>query len=323
MRSLFLALCVVWIFGRSSNADFRFERVEGGINVFYQDQPIAEYRYRNPEIPRSYFSNVHALDGTRLTRTFPPISGKDALDHDSLHPGIWLAFGDLNGVDFWRNKAKVEHIRFASEPIVSNGRLQFAVEERYIDKDGIEICRAASEFAFEAPTTLQKKAVVLRWTTQIKSDTEKLVFGNQHEMGLGFRMATPLTVKGGSGSILGSHGGKNEKGNWGKVARWWDYSGTTEDRIAGILAIVGPTSSRPVWVHARDYGFLALNPTGVPDKTDDSLPSHSFEVAKGATLTLAYTLVLHASLKSETWNPNECVSLLTQADANAPSRSIK
>ena len=24
-----------------------------------------------------------------------------------MHPGLWLAFGDLNGIDFWRNKAPV------------------------------------------------------------------------------------------------------------------------------------------------------------------------------------------------------------------------
>lgn len=321
MRSLFLALCAAFIFGRSSNADFRFEQVEGGLNVFYQHQPIAEYRYTDPKIPRPYFSNVHALDGTRLTRTFPPIPGIDAMDHDSLHPGIWLAFGDLNGVDFWRNKARVEHIRFSSEPIVLDGRFQFAVEEKYIRKDDTEICKAISDYVFEAPTAQQKTVVVLRWKTQIKSDVESLVFGNQHEMGLGFRMATPLIVKGGAGSILGSHGGKNEKGNWGKVAQWWDYSGAMEDRIAGILAIVEPASTRPVWVHARDYGFLALNPTGVPDKPDDSSPSHAFEVAKGDTLTLAYTLVFHASPKSEVWNPSEWVSLVFGGNMSAPTRS--
>jgi hypothetical protein len=69
MRNLFLALCVVLIFGRSSSADFGFERVIGGLNISYQNQSIAEYRYSDPKIPRHYFSNVHAPDGTRLTRT--------------------------------------------------------------------------------------------------------------------------------------------------------------------------------------------------------------------------------------------------------------
>ncbi len=58
--------------------------------------------------------------------------GVDALDHDTMHPGIWLGFGfgDISGHDFWRNKAAMEHVRFVSEPQIADGRLTFSNECR-------------------------------------------------------------------------------------------------------------------------------------------------------------------------------------------------
>jgi len=46
----------------------------------------------------------------------PPRAGKDSTDHDRMHPGIWLGFGDVSGVDFWRNRGRMEHVRFAEPP---------------------------------------------------------------------------------------------------------------------------------------------------------------------------------------------------------------
>jgi hypothetical protein len=50
---------------------------------------------------------LRAPSGVAVTRHHPPIAGSDATDHDTMHPGVWLAFGDLNAQDFWRNKARI------------------------------------------------------------------------------------------------------------------------------------------------------------------------------------------------------------------------
>ena len=70
-------------------------------------------------------------------------------------------------------------------------------------------------------------------------------------MGLGFRMATPLVVKGGAGTILGSHGGRNEAGNWGLAGTWWNYAGTVSGQHVGIQAVAAADNARPVWAHAH------------------------------------------------------------------------
>ena len=38
----------------------------------------------------------------QVTRHHPPIEGQDRVDHGTFHPGIWMAFGDISGSDYWR-----------------------------------------------------------------------------------------------------------------------------------------------------------------------------------------------------------------------------
>ena len=42
---------------------------------------------------------------------------------------------------------------------------------------------------------------------------------------------------------LGSHGGENEVGNWGRAGEWWHYGGTVNGRHAGTLAVAAPKAA--------------------------------------------------------------------------------
>jgi len=180
---------------------------------------------------------------------------------------------------------------------VADGELKFAVEEKYLALDGKEVCRGVNRFRFKASGA----GTVLVWEATLTRADGPLTFGPQHEMGFGFRMATPLCVKGGSGSIASNHGGKNEPGNWGRIGQWWDYSGEVAGRRAGILAIAAPDNARPIWSHARDYGFLALNPTGPPPGAKD-VPSVSFTIPAGESFHFKAAFVLHSTPAAEKWD---------------------
>src|SRR6188472_2424578 len=80
---------------------------DGRIAVVIDGMPVAMYCYKDKATLRPYFAHVRTLDGIQVTRHHPPVQGHDLTDHDTLHPGIWLAFGDINGLDFWRNKAQI------------------------------------------------------------------------------------------------------------------------------------------------------------------------------------------------------------------------
>ena len=52
---------------------------------------------------RPFFAHVKTLEGTQVTRNFPPQEG-DPDDHQWMHPGIWMAFAVLNQQSFWHNR---------------------------------------------------------------------------------------------------------------------------------------------------------------------------------------------------------------------------
>ena len=99
------------------------------------------------------------------------------------------------------------------------------------------------------------------WDSEFTPKDGDLTFGDQEEMGLGVRMATPLAVVKG-GRITNSDGLKNEAQVWGKPADWCAYTGTVDGRRAGVSLMPHPQNFRRSWFHARDYGLLVANPFG-------------------------------------------------------------
>ena len=244
-----------------------FARGDGRVTVAIDGLPIAMYCYNDERITRPYFAHVRAPGGVQVTRHHPPIEGQDLMDHDTFHPGIWMSFGDISGSDFWRIKARVRQAEFVEEPRGGQGRGTFAVRNEYLDqKDPSKVvCNETARYTF----LVRPAGYLLLWDSTFAGDNE-FYFGDQEEMGLGFRVATPLRVaaKGpanvppGNGTILDSQGRKNEKQIWGNSATWCDYSGTMAGQRLGMSIFPHPNNFRPSWFHARDYGILEANQFG-------------------------------------------------------------
>lgn len=265
-----------------------FERGEHSLSLKWDGVSLATYVFRDAEVPRPYFTALRTPDGLQVTRNYPPIEGQDPTDHGTFHPGLWMAFGDLSGQDFWRNRARVVHDRFTVEPRVTGERASFGVRNRYEAADGKLLGTDICDYSVGPYADL---GWLLTWDTTFRP-VGPLVFGDQEEMGLGVRMATPLTVKSG-GTILSSGGRKDEKEVWGQSADWCAYSGALLGRQAGIVLMSHPGNFRPPWFHARDYGLLVANAFG---RSAFKQGARSVvTVAPGETLRLRYgVLVLSA-----------------------------
>jgi hypothetical protein len=228
----------------------------GQVVILVADRPVATYTYDDPLIPRPYFAHVRTLGGIQVTRNHPPLTGVDPDDHEKLHPGIWMAFGDVSGSDFWRNKARVVHEGFEQRPTGGRGRGAFAVRNRYVAAGGDTVCRETARYAI----VVRACGYLLLWDSTFSSDGE-FWFGDQEEMGLGLRVATPIAVKAG-GAMVDATGRRNEAQIWGQAADWCDYSGAINGHRVGLTIMCDPANSRPSRYHARDYGFVAANPFG-------------------------------------------------------------
>jgi len=252
--------------------------------------PLATYVFQDPEIPRPYFKNLCAPGGAQVTRHYPPREGLDPLDHERFHPGLWLAFGDISGVDFWRNKASIEHVGFVKQPPTQKGgKAGFTVHNRYWDGNKT-ICREFCEYTF----LVRPAGYLILWDSTFRSDNSPFYFGDQEEMGIGVRVATPIMVMSHEGGrILDSEGRKNEEGIWGKQAQWCDYGGRIDGTFAGITVMPDPDNGRPCHWHVRDYGLMVANPFG--QKAFDAETPSKLSLEGGQRLHLGFGILIHAA----------------------------
>jgi len=260
----------------------------GAMQINLRGEPFITYVFRDAAISRPYFANVYAPGGAKITRNHPP-AADDMQDHEKIHPGMWLAFGDLSGADSWRLAAPIEHVRFVARPRATAGTLEFAIENRYLSNDGRqELCREVCEYKLvEAP-----QGVVVHWDSVFRAHEGSFVFGDQEELGLGVRLAKSVAVKGGlGGRILNSNGQKNEREAWGQQADWCDYSGMVDGEFVGIMLVPHPANFRKAWCHSRDTGFMAMNPFGRNAFTGKE--KSAVEVPANQSFRLRYAVLFH------------------------------
>jgi hypothetical protein len=268
------------------------------------------YCHHDPNISRPYFANAFAPSGVKITRNHPP-APDDPQDHDKIHPGMWLAFGDLSGADSWRLTAPVEHVRFVSQPKAERDTLRFTVENRYLSNGGgREICREVCEYSLiDVPN-----GVLVFWDSSFRPTEESFVFGDQEELGLGVRLAKSVAVKSGlGGRILNSNGQQNEKEAWGKQADWCDYSGPAANEYVGIMIVPHPENFRKAWCHSRDTGFMAMNPFGRNAFTGGE--KSAVVVRSDEPFRLRYGVLFHWNEEPSDFNPErayrECLHALS------------
>ncbi|MCA9074591.1 MAG: PmoA family protein [Planctomycetaceae bacterium] len=260
-----------------------FDKQDDRVLIHLGDVQIAEYVFEDEQVLRPYFRHLCTPSGVQVTRTHPPAEGSELSDHPTMHPGLWMAFGDISGHDFWRNKARVRHDEFVSEPAVNDGGGSFTVSNVY-EADGKTICNETCRIAIEPFT----QGWLLRWSSTFKADRE-FAFGDQEEMGLGVRVAIPLAVKKG-GQIINSDGLINESQVWGKQADWCSYRGEINGHDVSLTLIPHPDDFRKCWFHARDYGLLLANPFGRKAFTNGE-PSRVV-VKPGEPLTLQFGVLV-------------------------------
>lgn len=292
-----VALSIWWISAPAMAAVDRVafdESEDGEIAVKINGSPVAVYTFKDSEISRPYFAHLRVPGAPQVTRNHPPIEGKDRSDHGTFHPGLWMSFGDISGNDYWRLAARVEHLGHD----VAQGENSFTVRNRYLDQqDPTEtVCEENCTFSVMVRPT----GYLLLWDSTFSSDHE-FYFGDQEEMGIGFRVATPIRVESesvgsvpaGNGKMIDSEGRINGDQIWGNAADWCDYSGTLDGQRVGIALFCHPKNFRPSWFHARDYGLLEANPFGREafGKGDKS----RVPVQPGEEFRLRYGVLVHAS----------------------------
>ena len=301
MTSQQIADLTAWLMTQKVVGDregFWFQDVGDSLHIHLGKQRIATYLKRHPKLTRRALVNVTTPSGIQVTRNFPPrkpedidpgYGAEDGFIHPIMHPGIWLGYGDVGGNDYWRLQSEVVFTKFAQPPKGDRDQGSFGAVNRFLRKDRqLEVCRETTHYLFERVP----KGLLLRIEAEYQSDDHDFYFGDQEESGLAVRVASPIRVQGGNGTILNDRGERNGGQVWGKKAKWFDYFGTIDGREVGVMVIPDPDNPRPSWLHARDYGVVVTNPFPKQPR-ERREPYVKTHIRKGEPYRLSYHILIH------------------------------
>jgi hypothetical protein len=271
-----------------------FNKGDDRIDVVIAGKPFTTYYYA-ANLPRPFFHPLRTADGKVVTRGFPMVTDAPAESQDRDHPhhrSCWFTFGDVDGVDYWGEGAKVQgRIVNRSVDKMEGGEKKgvLAATMDWLDNTGRKILVQKQEVIFHGDASRR----YMDYTIVLTPAERDVTFRDTKEGMFAVRLATPLKEKNG-GVITNSKGAVGMKDCWGKSAEWVDYSGQLDGSKVGVTIMDHPGSFRhPTTWHVRDYGLFAANPFGLRDFTGDKAKDGSHVIATGKNITFRYRILIH------------------------------
>jgi len=263
---------------------------------------------------------VYTSAGTVITRGFPlnPREG-ESTDH-AHHVGIWLNYGDVNGIDFWGNGHSgainpeggvIKHLN-VEKLSDGDGRGVIISNESWVDPAGKEMLSEKTEYYFSGKGSAR---IVDRITTLTATggdmkfkDTKEGMFGIRvaRQLQLPAKEDITLLEKQGGTTTVKAQAESDITGNyrssegitgeevWSTRAKWMNLYGRIGEEAVSIIVCDHPANmSYPTYWHARGYGLFAANPLGANDFTQGR-EQVNFVIPEGTSATFRYRVIVHS-----------------------------
>ncbi len=265
-----------------------------------------------------YLYPVFDAAGTEITRGFP-LNPRPGESTDHRHQlGIWLNYGNVNGLDFWGNgsegkwgvrSGEIKHL--SVENMTGGvGEGSLTTHESWIDSVGNELLSEKTVYHFIAKGSLR---IIDRITT-LTATGDTVNFKDTKEGMFGIRVARQLQLpekedlvlketKGGTTTVKAmsndditgnyrSSEGITGDAVWGTRAKWMDLYGTIgNDKISLVVCDHPKNQSYPTYWHARGYGLFSANPLGGFDFTGGK-ETVNFRIPAGESATFRYRVII-------------------------------
>ena len=265
---------------------------ERRVDIRIDGEPFTAYVW--PErLAKPVLFPLRSAGGTLVTRGYPidPRPG-ERVDHPH-HVGLWLNYGDVNGVDFWNNSEALSpeeaakmgtiHHRAVRSAEGGNDRGTLEVENNWIMPDGSTVLQESTRFVFAGSE--DTRSIDRITSLAVPSDGKRVLFADNKEGVLGLRVTRALEAPSDKPEVFTDGSGKptavaalnNEGVNgvyhssegleggavWGTRGRWVALSGRVQDEDVVLLILDHPGNpGHPTYWHARGYGLFAANPLG-------------------------------------------------------------
>lgn len=261
---------------------------------------------------------VLTSSGTEITRGFP-LRPREGERNDHIHQvGIWLNYGNVNGLDFWGNGhrgvkepggGEVKHLTI-EKLSAGAGEGILTATAAWLDPDGRTLLSERTEYRFIARGSLR---MIDRITTLTAGDKDVDMKDTKEGM-FGIRVARQLELPSKDALILLDREGKPSQnkvvnnegitGNyrssegvtgeavWSTRAKWMLlYGSIGEDKISLAVCDHPKNPCYPTYWHARGYGLFAANPLGWSDFTGGK-EVLNFSIPSGKSVTFRYRVVV-------------------------------
>lgn len=294
------ACLVALAFAASALAEepkFVSERTKTGIDVKLDGKLFATYVFKSGTKPIVW--PIIGPTGEEMTRAWPMKDGVEGEKKDHIHHrSFWFTHGNINGVDFWAETAKVqgtiEHkeLKFATHGKVA----MIGTLNEWKGPDGKVIMTDEPVLTFGA----DDKARWIDFRTRVIAVADEVKFGDTKEGAFGVRVAETMKVEANKGGKIITSEGLTDKDAWGKPAKWVDYHGPVGGKTLGIAIFDHPKSFRhPTTWHVRTYGLFAPNPFGLHDFPGGADKDGSHVMKKDDAFQLRYRVYFHTGDEKE------------------------
>jgi hypothetical protein len=301
--------------------DLKVNDAEKKVDVMIDGKLFTSYIYPD-NVKKPVLWPVMSPAGNMLTRSYPMINKEgDRTDHPH-HVGVWLNYGDVNGLDFWNNSEAIAperrdkfgsiYHRSVEKTESGKGKALLVTKSDWKSPDNTVMLEEQTSFKF----TVVENARIIDRTTTLEAVIDEVKFTDNKEGMFAIRVARELELPSEKPSnLMDSHGvvtkvdkmdntfvkgdyrsaeGVEGKEVWGTRCRWMKLASEIKGEAVALVIIDHPSNiGYPTYWHARDYGLFAANTLGQKIFSDGK-NELNFSLKKGESVTFKYRLVVAA-----------------------------
>jgi hypothetical protein len=306
--------------------DLKVNDAEKKVDVMIDGKLFTAYIYPD-NIKKPVLWPVISPAGNMLTRSFPMINKEgDRSDHPH-QVGVWLNYGDVNGLDFWNNSEAIApeksdqygtiYHRSIEKAESGKGAALLVTSSDWKSPDQTKMLEEQTSFKF---TAMENMRIIDRITT-LEAIIDEVNFTDNKEGMFAIRVAREMELPSDQPTnLVDSHGvvtrvekmdntmvkgdyrsaeGVEGKEVWGTRCRWMKLSSEIQGEPVAIVIIDHPSNvGYPTYWHARDYGLFAANTLGQKIFSDGK-NELNFSLKKGESVTFKYRLVIAAEILTD------------------------
>lgn len=327
------------LFGQSEEPpiDLKANEAEKKVDILVGGELFTSYIYPD-NIKKPVMWPVMSPGGNMLTRSYPMVNKTgDRTDHPH-HVGVWLNYGDVNGLDFWNNSEAIPvedrdgygtiYHQSIEKAKSGKGKATLVTTSLWKSPDDEVLLEEKTEFDFKAMEDIR----IIDRTTTLTAMIDGVKFTDNKEGMFAIRVARELELPSDKPSeLMDSHGvvtkvekmdNTHVKGNyrssegieggdvWGTRAKWMKLSSEINGETVSVVIIDNPANvGYPTYWHARDYGLFAANTLG-QKVFSEGKEELNFSLKKGESVTFKYRLVVASEDLSD-----DRINALTEAFA--------